>query len=126
METKDGLRELHGSREVGESIFLCGSERYSAFNMPRMSRDFPGGPVVKNPPSNAGDVGSIPGQGTKIPHATGQLSLSATTTELTCLNERARVPPMRPGARVPQLERENLHATTREKPACHNEEPTPQ
>ena len=23
-----------------------------------------GGPVVKNPPSNAGDVGSIPGRGT--------------------------------------------------------------
>ena len=32
-------------------------------------RDFPGGPVVKNLPSNAGDAGSIPGQGTKIPHA---------------------------------------------------------
>ena len=31
--------------------------------------DFPGGPVVKNPPSNAGDTGS-PGGGTKIPHAT--------------------------------------------------------
>ena len=29
------------------------------------SRDFPGGPVVKNPPCSAGDVGSIPGQGTK-------------------------------------------------------------
>ena len=36
--------------------------------------DFPGGPVVKNLPSNAGDAGSIPGQGTKIPHAAGQLS----------------------------------------------------
>ena len=31
-------------------------------------RDFLGGPVVKNPPSNAGNAGSIPGQGTKIPH----------------------------------------------------------
>ena len=31
--------------------------------------DFPGGPVVENLPSNAGDVGSNPGQGTKIPHA---------------------------------------------------------
>ena len=39
----------------------------------RLLRDFPGGPMVKNPPFNAGDVGSIPGQGTKIPHATGQL-----------------------------------------------------
>ena len=24
-------------------------------------RDFPGGPVVKNPPYNEGDMGSIPG-----------------------------------------------------------------
>ena len=37
--------------------------------------DFPGGPVVKNLPSDAGDAGSIPGRGTKIPHAAGQLSL---------------------------------------------------
>ena len=26
-------------------------------------RDFPGDPVVKNPPANAGDTGSIPGLG---------------------------------------------------------------
>ena len=38
--------------------------------------DFPGGPVVKNLACNAGDRGSIPGQGTKIPHAAEQLSLS--------------------------------------------------
>ena len=49
-------------------------------------RDFPGGPVVKNPPYSTGDAGSIPGRGTKIPHATGQLSLRTTTTELVCLN----------------------------------------
>ena len=41
------------------------------------TQDFPGGPVVTNPPSNAGDVGSIPGQGTKIPRAMGWLSLRA-------------------------------------------------
>ena len=37
--------------------------------------DFPYSPVVRNLPSNAGDMGSIPGQETKIPHATecGQL-----------------------------------------------------
>ena len=40
------------------------------------NRDFPGGPVVKNLPSNAGDAGSIPGQETKIPHAEEQLSPS--------------------------------------------------
>ena len=37
-------------------------------------KDFPGGPVVKNPPCNAGDAGSIPGQETKVPHAVDQLS----------------------------------------------------
>ena len=30
---------------------------------------FPGGPVVKTLPSNAGGAGSNPHQGTKIPHA---------------------------------------------------------
>ena len=38
-------------------------------------KDVPGGLVVKTPPANAGDTGSVPGQGTKIPHATGQLNL---------------------------------------------------
>ena len=42
--------------------------------------DFPGGPVIENLPSNAGDPGSIPGQVTKIPHATGQPSPCDTTT----------------------------------------------
>ena len=41
--------------------------------------DFPGGPVVKNLPSNAGDMGSIPGGGTNIPHAKGQLNPWAET-----------------------------------------------
>ena len=61
--------------------------------------DFPGGPVVKNQPSNAGEAGSIPGRGTKIPHAAGQLSPRAATTE-----------PAHPAAHAPQLE-----------PAGHNE-----
>ena len=42
--------------------------------------------MVKDLPYNAGDAGSIPAQGTKIPHATGQLSMRTTTTELVCLN----------------------------------------
>ena len=37
--------------------------------------------MVKNPSANAGDVGSIPGQGTRIPHAAEELKLCATTTE---------------------------------------------
>ena len=49
-------------------------------------RDFPCGLVVKNVPFRAGDGGSIPGRGTKIPHATGRLSLHTATTEPTHCN----------------------------------------
>ena len=40
-------------------------------------RDFPGGSVVKKLPFNAGDMTSIPGWGTKFPHASGQVKLCA-------------------------------------------------
>ena len=43
--------------------------------------DFPGGPMVENPPSSAGDTGLISGWGTNIPRATGQLSPCTTTRE---------------------------------------------
>ena len=110
-------------------------------------RDFRRGPVLKNPPYNAGDVGSIPGQGTKIPHATGQRSPHATTTELMHLNQRACVrqttEPICSGACAPQLQRPRTleparhnqrekthtqlerspHAKTKD-PACLNEDPT--
>ena len=36
-----------------------------------MFGDFPGGPVVKTSPSNAGGASSIFWSGTKIPHALG-------------------------------------------------------
>ena len=45
--------------------------------------DLPGSPVVKNVPSNAGDVGLIPGRETKIPHAMEQLSPGTATPEST-------------------------------------------
>ena len=52
-------------------------------------RDFASGPVVKNLPSNAGDVGSIPGLGTKIPHAVGQLSPS-TQMKMECSHRKKK------------------------------------
>ena len=58
--------------------------------------------MVKNLPSNAGDVGSIPGWGTKIPQEEGQLSPHA-------------LEPM------PQLER-SLHDAMKD-PTCHNKDP---
>ena len=55
---------------------------WKSFGIKRLwGGDFPGGPVVENPPCNAGDEGSIPGRGTKIPHAVGQLSPRATTKD---------------------------------------------
>ena len=54
--------------------------------------------MFKNSLSNAGDVGSIPGQGTKIPHATAQLNAHTTTTELFACNERFHEPQLRPDA----------------------------
>ena len=46
-------------------------------------RDFLG-PVVKNPPANAGDV-QFPGPGTKIPCAMEQLSPCTTNTDGLCI-----------------------------------------
>ena len=74
-------------------------------------RDFTGGPVVKNSPSSAGDTGSNPGQGTKILHATGQLSPLTASTQ-------AQVPwsPSSQLERSPQAQTKDL--------TCHHEEPT--
>ena len=69
------------------------------------SWDFPRGPVVKNPPYNAGDTGLTHGQGTKIPHATGQLSPCAATTEPAC------------------RKLQSPRTTTRENPVHRKEEP---
>ena len=43
--------------------------------------DFSGGAVVKNPPANAGDMGSSPGPGRSHMPVAEQLSLCTTTTE---------------------------------------------
>ena len=59
----------------------------------------PGGPVAENPHSDAGDASSIPGWGTKTPHAAGQLSPRAAATE-----------PELAGARRPQPKKPMSHS----------------
>ena len=67
--------------------------------MRNIIQDFPGGAVAKNPPANAGDMGSSPGPGrSHRPH-----SNSAHAPQLLSL---------RSGAREPQLL--SLHAATTE------------
>ena len=53
--------------------------------------DFPGFPVVKNSSCNAGDMGLIPGQGIKIPHASEQLSPHVKTKESVHHSERSHM-----------------------------------
>ena len=74
------LNEVGKSNEISHLIWKTNCSKVNK------NGDFTGGPVVKNPPSNAGDAGSTPGWGTKIPHAAGQLSPCATTIELAHLN----------------------------------------
>ena len=50
---------------------LTSRETVQKFSKAGVCGDFPGGPVVKNLSSNAGHTGSIPSQGTKMPHAWG-------------------------------------------------------
>ena len=68
-------------------------------------KDFPGGPVVKNPPANAGNTDSIPGPW-KIPHDMEQLSPCIPTTEPICPRAHAlqQEKPPQWEAHTPQLE----------------------
>ena len=52
--------------------------------------------MVKNPPCSAGELGSIPGLGTKIPHAVEKLSPWATNRELVCHSRRPYMPKQGP------------------------------
>ena len=95
-------------------------------NLEVPKRDFRGGPVVEDLSCNTGDTSSIPGRGTKIPHAAGQFSLCATSAEpATPQRERlsaATTESVPSGAHAPQLE--SPRATTREKLAHRSKEPT--
>ena len=52
-------------------------------------RHFLDGPVVKSPPSNAGDLGSNPGWETEIPHVMEHLSSRFTTRKSVSCDERS-------------------------------------
>ena len=51
------------------------------FTSKGLLRDFPDGPVIKNAPCNTGETAPIPGLGTKLSHAEGQLSPRVTNRE---------------------------------------------
>ena len=54
------------------------------------SKDFPGSPVVKNPPANVGDAGSILGVGRfHMPQGNSARAPQPLSLELMLLNERS-------------------------------------
>ena len=107
-----------GTREVPSLLLIGTGNREQKLNL----RNFPGGPVVKNLPCNAGDVSSIPGQGTKIPHAPGQLSLSTTTRESMYCKERYLFPLTRVSRRADTFQQQNStwSEKAREEKPCFN------
>ena len=56
----------------GLFLWIFCSKMHRTKHLP--SWNFPGCPEVKNPLASAGDEGSVPGPGMKIPRAVGQLS----------------------------------------------------
>ena len=69
------LMDTTGENVEGGINWLFGISRFRLLYLHR--QDFLGGPVVGTPPSNARNVGSVPGWGTNISHAAGQLSTHA-------------------------------------------------
>ena len=87
-------RTLQGNLHIGfSSCRFCRPGAFPFLSIPSLYPlrrriglrwDFPGGPVVKNLLSTARVSGSIPDQGTEIPHAMGQLSPGTATRSPRC------------------------------------------
>ena len=89
--------------KVGKRLLVKGTAGSSArktFGQSLMSQSLffihkiviPAGPVVRNPPCNAGDMGLILGQGPLIQQAVERISPHSTTTESVHRNQRVRAP----------------------------------
>ena len=79
-----------------------------------VNRGFPGGSIVKNLPTNAGDMGSIPGSGRfHMPH------YNKARAPRTCALQQEK-PPQRE-AQAPQLE--SRSCSQQRGPACGNKDP---
>ena len=115
VSSKEQLQQLNLSLLVSNLSHLPNAQtHHTCLERKRTPWDIPGSQVVKNPPANAEDVGLIPGPGTKIPHAMGQLSLCATTTEPTCCRSSRALEPVLHNKRI-HCNEKPVHAT-RESP----------
>ena len=60
---------LHSNAKLSLKISDLYLDFIKVYSWKSVFRDFPGGSVVETLPFNTGSAGSIPGLGTKIPHA---------------------------------------------------------
>ena len=81
-------------------------------------QDFPDGPVVKNSPASAGDMGSILGLGRCHVPQSNYCSLHALDPVPCNKRSRSNEKPLHHTREKPLL------APTREKPACSNKDPS--
>lgn len=81
-------------------------------------RELSGGLEIKNQPSNAGDLGSIPGKGTKTPQAWGQPHLLKTGRAASALGRLS----LCTTAAEATLHKRSPRATTSEAPSCHDKD----
>ena len=86
----DTLDKIRGNM-ITLDIKSRGQRTLHVFHKNPEQSDFTGGPVIKNPPCNAGDSGLIFDQQTKIAHASGQPSPCARTRESVYLNESSHM-----------------------------------
>ena len=111
---------------------LCRAKR-NHFSHTPADEDFPGGPVVKNPPANAGDKGLIPGPGRF--HMLRDNKACASQL----LSQHPRTCELKPVCLQPVLSNKRSHFNEKSvypvyiialthhnwrKPACSNEDPT--
>ena len=82
-KSRTRLRDQHFHLYTFTWIFRWHHSAYDKMEPQKISRDFPG-PVVKNPPCRAWDMGVVPGRRTKTPPAMRKLSLSTTAREAVC------------------------------------------
>ena len=81
-----GIQPCAELRENDQYMLMESSKEVWMLSKDKMFlRNLPGGPVVKNPPCDEGDSGSIPHWETKIPPAMEQQSLRDTVSEVHAL-----------------------------------------
>ena len=112
---RDGLVPWNYASSLG--VIVIGQEMKEFLKSKWSFGDFPGGSVVKNPPANAGDMGSSPGPGrSHMPW-----SNETRAPQLLSLRSRARKPQLlKPACLEPVLLNKRSHCN--EKPVHRHEE----